>query len=140
MSLARNITRWLLVPVAAAAVVIGAIVGGRWAVDLADARCAAENVIGGACVEPWQTAMVESAIYVGAIIVSLGLTLIPSAIAPKFQRTVAIIGAALPVAAIGLVYNATQWSDLLTLLVVVTLTCVIGIQWVWSRRTKNAAS
>ncbi len=138
MSVGRTI-RWLLVPVVAAAVVAIVVVGGRWVVSLADARCAPENFAGGACVEPWQTGAVEAAIYTGVVLVALGLTLLPSALAPSLKRTVSIIGALLAVAPLAFIYYSTRWPEVVAPLALAAIVCVAGSGWVWLRSGgKNA--
>ena len=56
--------RWLLVPVSAVAVLVLGAAVGRWFVTQADSRCDSANMIGGACVESWQTGLIENTIYV----------------------------------------------------------------------------
>ena len=83
----RKVLRWLLTPLAAVSSVVGVIIAGRWTVTLADARCPSQSMIGGACVEPWHTGVVEAVIYVGLVLAAAGLVVLISLIAPALKRS-----------------------------------------------------
>lgn len=134
MGFLRPLVRWLLVPVSAAMVVAGVIAAARWAVSVAGQRCAAESMVGGACVESWHTSMVEAAIYVGVVLVALGLVMVPSMIAPGFKRAVAALGFLLTVGGIGTIYFLTAWAELLGPLAVAAVMAAAALWWAWSGR------
>ena len=132
--------RWLLVPVSMAALAMAGALIGRWLVALGDSRCTNENLIGGACVEAWQTGFVELVIYAGAIVLVLALTALPTAIAPALKRTVACsCGLVVPVMTT-LVYFRFGWADFLPLVFVTTATAVVGISLVFFWRRSNATT
>ncbi len=130
-----RIVRWLLVPVSAAAVVALAIAGSRWAVSLADRHCPIDRMVGGACVEPWHTGVVEAAIYVAIAAGALGLALLPAMVAPNLKRTVAVAGCLLAVGAVLTLYLSTSWRVLLLPLLLAAAGSGLGVWWIWSRRT-----
>ncbi|MCB1686022.1 MAG: hypothetical protein KDI31_16115, partial [Pseudomonadales bacterium] len=82
MRLVITVLRWLLVPVSLAAVVGGTLFAARSTVDLIDARCPAQSMVAGSCVEPWHTGAIETVIYVALLIAAAGLVVIPTLIAP----------------------------------------------------------
>ena len=133
----KIILRWLCVPVSALILAFIAVGGSRGIVNLADTRCAAENMMGGACVEPWHTGFVELTIYFGIIFAAFTLSLIPSAIAPAFKRTVAVIAGVLPAAGLGTFYYFTQWPQLILPMIVAVTGSTLCITWVWSRSKQN---
>jgi hypothetical protein len=111
-----KIGRWLLVPCVAVLIVGLTIAGSRWVVGLQNSRCADENLVGGACVEGWQTSVAEWGIYAGVIVVSLSLAWLPGMVAPAFKRTVSVTGGLLVPAVLGVVLYMTRWPDFVSLL------------------------
>lgn len=140
MSIIVNFLRWLLVPVSAVAVLVLGAAVGRWFVTQADSRCDSANMIGGACVESWQTGLIENTIYVAVILAALAITLISAAIAPSFKRAVALLGALLVPGLLGLVYYRFGWTDFLPPLIVAIVAGAGGFFWVWSRSKKHVVS
>lgn len=140
MSTMVKFLRWLLVPVAAVAVLLLGAAAGRWSVSQADSRCDSANMIGGACVESWQTGLIENIIFVAVVIVVLGITLISAAIAPSYKRAVALLGALLVPGLLGLVYYQFGWADFLLPLIVAIVAGAGSFFWVWSRSKKHALS
>jgi hypothetical protein len=114
------------------------VIAGRWFVDMADSRCDPANMVGGACVEPWQTGTVEIAIYTVIVFVTLLLTLLPWLLAPALKRTVATVSGLLLPLTIGVVYVRFGWADFLLPMLVAAAVAVIGICWVFSRRKQHA--
>lgn len=134
VSVLRDVLRWLMVPVSAAAVIVVAIAAARWAVSIADRRCPAHSMIGGACTEPWHTTVVEGAIYIAVAAVAVGLVILPALIAPKLKRTVSAIAFLLVAALSASTYLLMGWGDTLTQFVI-TLACgAVATWWVWSWR------
>lgn len=133
-----KVLRWLLTPVAAALWVGGIVVAGRWVVSLADARCASGNMVGGACVEPWHTGVVEGVIYVGLILGAAGLVTLPALIAPALKRSMATLGFLLGAGLVGTLYFMTRWSDFQMPLLVVLVSGGISVWWMWTRGERNA--
>ena len=140
MLIVKKIVHWLLVPGSAVIIIAGTVFGSRWAVNIADNRCAPENMIGGACVESWHTGLVELAIYAGLVLCALGLTLIPAAIAPSFKRLVSIVGALLTIGSTITAYYFTRWPELIWPVAVATLVCTTSVLWVWSWRKPHATA
>ncbi len=138
MQIALTILRWLLIPLCIAAVLGIGFFTGRWLVALADSRCDAANMVGGACVEPWQTGTVEMAIYAMILLVTALLTLLPWFLAPALKRTVATISSLLVPLLIGAVYLRFGWADFLLPTLLAALVAALGIFWVFSRRKNNA--
>ncbi|HEX7036818.1 MAG TPA: hypothetical protein VF210_13660 [Pseudomonadales bacterium] len=126
--------RWLLVPVSAVAVIAASVVAGRAAVALADRRCPTESLIGGSCVEPWHTSVVEAAIYGAVAVCVAGLVILPARIAPQLQRTVAVLLFLAAVGCAGAAFVLTGWADLLRPLLVAVPVGALALWWVWSRR------
>ena len=131
------ILRWLLVPVCMGAVAAAAFFGGRWVVSRADARCAPENLIGGACVEPWQTGTIEMVIYGAVVLMGVGLTLLPAALAPALKRSVAVLGGVLALVPLGFIYAVFGWAEVFAPMLVTALAGLAGIGWVWTRHNNN---
>lgn len=132
----NQIMRWFMVPVSAVLIVGGLVAAARLIINLVDALCTPENMIGGSCVEPWHTGAVEIAIYSGLILCALGLTLIPPAIAPKFKHTVSIAGAVLLFGATGVAYYLTRWPELFAPMLVAGIASAIGVYWMHTRITR----
>ena len=135
-----KIMRWIAVPIALALILAATVGGGQWIVTLVDSGCGPENMIGGACVEPWHTGAVENVIYIAVVIAALAITIIPATIAPDLKRTVAVFGALLLVGLTGSLYYFTRWPEFVFPSVIAALTAIVGIVWIWTRRTKNAAT
>ena len=135
--MAVAILRWLLVPVCMGAVAAATFLGGRWVVARADARCAPENLIGGACVEPWQTGTIELVIYVAVIVMALGLTLLPAALAPALKRSVAVLGALLALVPMGFIYYVFGWAEVFPPMLLAALAGLCGIAGVWLRQNNK---
>ena len=95
-------------------------------------------MIGGACVEGWQTGLVEAAVYLGVILCTLSLTLIPSALAPALKRTVSVVGSMGCLAGLGWFYYITSWPELFLPMIISTLSAVVGLWWIWSKEKTNA--
>lgn len=133
MRILRLLVRWLLVPGSAAAVLVALVAGGRWAVGQADLRCPADLMVGGACVASWHTSVVEAAIYVCVVLAGIGVVLIPALIAPKLERTVAVLGFLLVVGTAAAAFQMTGWAELVGPLVAVAIAGAAGLGWVWSR-------
>jgi len=138
MSLPGKIVRWLLVPVAATAVVAVAIVAGRGAVDLIDGRCPPQSMIGGACVEPWHTGAVEAVIYGATGLGVLALVIVPAAVAPGLKRSIAGAGALVGTGAVGALYLLTTWPVVLPLLALAGAAAALGLWCTWRRSTVHA--
>ncbi len=137
MSVSVAIIRWLLVPVCMGAVAGAAFFGGRWVVSLADQRCAPKNLIGGACVEPWQTGTIEMVIYAGVVVMGLGLTLLPAVVAPALKRVVAVLGGLLALVPLGFIYFVFGWAELFAPMIAAALAGLCGIAWVWTRQNNK---
>ena len=132
--------RWLLVPIVTVALGLAGALLGRWIVSLGDSRCTTENLIGGACVEAWQTGFVEAVIYAVAIVLVLAMTALPAAMAPALKRSVACIcGLIVPILVIG-AYLRFGWTDFLPLVFVTTASAVVGISLVFFWRRSNATT
>ena len=126
------ILRWLCVPIAAVALVVASVIGSRSLIAAFDSRCAADNMVGGACVEAWQTALVEWIIYGAVALTVVGLCVGCAAIAPRGKRGVAICAAALSVGFMAVVSYVTGWADLSMPLVIAVVVATLSIFWVWS--------
>jgi len=133
--------RWLVVPVAAAAVIVGTFAAGRWAVTIADGRCPPESMVGGACVEPWHTSVVETVIYAGVVLAAIGIVILPAVIAPNFKRTTAAVAFALGVGGLAAMHiaasNVMGWSELIRPLFIAALAGAVSLWWVFSWRLSN---
>ena len=138
MHVALTILRWLLIPLCIAAVLGTGVFAGRWLVAMADSRCDPANMIGGACVESWQTGTVEIAIYTVIVFVTVLLILLPWLLAPALKRTVATISGLLLPLLIGAVYVRFGWADFLLPMLVAAAVAASGIYWVFSRRNNHA--
>ncbi|NBC23796.1 MAG: hypothetical protein GVY21_10005 [Gammaproteobacteria bacterium] len=138
MSLLGKVVRWLLVPVAAAAIIVLTIMAGRGVVDLIDGRCPPQSMIGGACVEPWHTGAVEAVIYGATGLGVLALVIVPALVAPSLQRSVASAGALLGTGAVGAFYLLTTWAVVLPLLAVAVAAAALGLWWAWRRSNVHA--
>ncbi len=138
MRVALTILRWLLLPLCIAAVLGAGVFTGRWLVALADSSCNPSNMVGGACVESWQTGTVEIAIYTMIVLVTGLLTLLPWLLAPALKRTVATISSLLTPLLIGAVYFRFGWSDFLLPTLLAAVVAAIGIYWVFKRRENHA--
>lgn len=129
-----TVIRWLLVPVSAVAVIAAGMLGARAAVAIADRRCPMESMVGGSCVEPWHTSVVETTIYVAAAVCMAGLVILPALIAPQLQRTVAVLLFLAAVGCIAAAFVLTGWPDLLRPLLVAVPVGALALWWIWSRR------
>lgn len=138
MRILGKVLRWLLVPVTAVAVVAAVVAAGRWGVALADRRCPVESMVGGACVEPWHTSIVEAAIYIGAVAAAAGLVVLPAMVAPHFKRAVGAFGLAALLGGSGYAYSVTGWVQLLWPCVVALPAGALALWWVWSRTRQSA--
>jgi hypothetical protein len=125
--------RWMLVPVAAAAVVVFCVVAARAAISLVDQRCPAGSMVGGACVEPWHTTAVEAAIYTGLVVAVLALVILPAMLAPQYKRAVAVVLFVAAVSVTAAAWIMTTWAEMMMLVAVTVLTGGIALGWVWSR-------
>lgn len=138
-----NAIRWLLVPVAAAAMVAGAVIAARWAVSMADGRCPPASMVGGSCVEPWHTTVVELAFYAATVLAAAGVVILPAIVAPRLKRSVAVtafvlaVGSAIAVHVAA--YRGLGWSELLTPVIVVAAIGAAAVWWVCARRSANAS-
>ncbi|MEZ5551012.1 MAG: hypothetical protein R3E82_09010 [Pseudomonadales bacterium] len=133
MRLVITVLRWLLVPVSLAAVVGGTLFAARSTVDLIDARCPAQSMVAGSCVEPWHTGAIETVIYVALLIAAAGLVVIPTLIAPGIKRVVASVGFLLGGGLVGGLYFMTTWSDLRMPLLIVLVSGGLSLWWMWTR-------
>lgn len=138
MAIIKILARWLLVIVCTAIIAVAIIQGSRYGVILADGFCSEQNMIGGACVETWHTGLVETAIYIGLVLCTACLVIVPSAIAPAIKRPVAIVGGILCPAGLGAFYYLTSWPELFLPMLISILTAVFALLWVWPRRSTNA--
>ncbi|MEQ8858471.1 MAG: hypothetical protein RIC56_07485 [Pseudomonadales bacterium] len=134
-----RILRWMLVPVTAVAVVALAVVGSRWAVSIVDGRCPVDRMVGGACVEPWHTGAVETAIYGGVAFGAFGLVLFPALVAPNLKRTVAVVGLLLGIGGAAGFYLMTRWEVLLAPLAVAAASGALALWRTWTRRATREA-
>lgn len=141
VSVLARALRWLLVPISAAAVVAGTIIAGRWAVAIAAGRCAPQNMVGGACVEPWHTSVVETVVYTGVVLAAAGIVVLPAAIAPEFKRTTGAVTFVLGVGGLLAVHvaasNLMGWSELMLPLLLAAATGAAALWWAFSWRVSN---
>ncbi|MGI9327552.1 MAG: hypothetical protein ACR2PZ_20205 [Pseudomonadales bacterium] len=135
-----TVIRWLLVPLSVALVAPATVALGQKVIGLADQRCAPEHLIGGACVESWHTGTVELVIYIGCLILAVGVTLLPASIAPAGKRLVASIGYLLLLGAFVTGYVFTRWPEFFTPAAVAAVAGALAVAWVFvrSRRDRSA--
>lgn len=133
MKLVITILRWLLVPVALAGVIGVTVLAARSTVDLIDARCPAQSMVAGSCVEPWHTGAIETVIYIALLVAAAGLVVIPSLIAPAIKRVVASVGFLLGGGLVGGLYLMTAWSDVRMPLLIVLVSGGLSLWWMWTR-------
>jgi len=131
------VIRWLLVPVSAAAIIGICVVAARGAITLVDQRCPPESRVGGACVEPWHTTAVEVTIYTAFVVAALALVIVPSLVAPRLKRAVAMVMLLAGLGIPGTMYYFTSWAELLAPLAVAALAGAIALWWVWRRGASN---
>lgn len=139
MSAIRTGIRWLLVPVAAAAVLSFCTVAARLAVTLADRYCPMPSMVGGSCVEPWHTTIVEVVIYTACALAASGVVLLPALVAPRFARAVAAVTLTGVLIIAGSGYLLLGWAELLMPVFVVAVFGAAALAWVWFRRSTDAA-
>ena len=96
-------------------------------------------MMGGACVAPWHTTVVEIAIYVAIVLAVAGLVILPSLIAPHLKRIVALVLLLAALAVVTAAYIVTGWKDLLMPLAVTALTGGTAFWWIWSRTSPHDA-
>ena len=96
-------------------------------------------MMGGACVAPWHTTVVEAAIYAAIVVAVAGVVVLPSLIAPHLKRTVALVLLVVAVAAMAAAYGYTGWKDLLMPLAVTVLSGGIAFWWICSRKSPHEA-
>ena len=138
MTIIKILARWLLAAASAVIIAVLFIQGSRFGVSLSDTFCTEQNMIGGACVEPWHTGLVEAAIYIAVVLCTVCLTIIPSAFAPALRRTVSVVGSLMCLAGLLAFYNLTKWPELFPPMAVSILCGAIALFWVWPRRSTNA--
>lgn len=83
-------TRWLLVPVTAAAVWYGALIAGLYGVEVLDAFCPPEQIESGMCNASWHAPAVDVLIIAMAALAAFGVVVAPAAIAPGHRFIVAL--------------------------------------------------
>jgi hypothetical protein len=133
LKLVITVLRWLLVPVSLAAVIGVTVFAARGTVDLIDARCPAQSMVAGSCVEPWHTGAIESVIYVALLISAAALVVIPTLVAPAIKRVVASAGFLLGGGVVGGLYLMTAWSDFRMPLLIVLVSGGLSLWWMWTR-------
>ncbi len=109
MTLLRWLSAVLALPTALAA---GWLVS-QLIVGYADARCAPESRIGGACVAAWHTDWVAGAVYAGVAVAALLVSVSVFLLVPRFKAPATVVALLLGVAAPVALYVATGWADLL---------------------------
>lgn len=126
--------RWLLVPVVLVAMPVVAAMVGRLAVGIADAQCPTAHMVGGACVAPWHTGIVEMSIYAAVALGATSMVAVPALVAPSYHRTVALIGLTLAVGLTATAYLQTSWPDLLPPLGITAAIGGVTLAWICVRR------
>ena len=130
-NLGATILRWLATPIAAGALMLGSAIAARAVVAAADQRCEQPDMVGGTCIAPWHTDLVETVIYVAIAAAALLVTTVPALIAPRFHRTVSVIGWLLTSGLVGAVFIATGWQDLRWPLVTSVVAGALGVLFIW---------
>ncbi len=133
MKVLGYVLRWLMVPLSAAAVIAAAVLAARLAVSVADRRCPVDSMIGGACVAPWHTNVVEAAIYAAVAAAALGLVALPPMVAPGGKRSVAVIGFLLVAVLAAAVRVRFAWNGLLLASAIAAGCAAAALVWSWSR-------
>jgi len=129
--------RWLLVVFAPAAVAILTLLFATLLYQLSNTLCDPVFLVAGKCVEPWHTTAVETIIHSAIILIVIGIILLPAAIAPRFKKTIALVGYTLATLIFAAAYFTSGWSDLLSPLLLTLLTGGTCALWVWKNERSN---
>jgi|TARA_Y100000310_G_C20653346_1_gene800686 hypothetical protein len=130
--------RWLGVLISPVAITAVVLVAAWVAMTVTNSRCDEINLAAGLCVEPWHTTALDVIAYLSVVILVLGFVVLPSLIAPRFKRAIAIIGFVLVSTVPVVAYSNSGWSDLLSVLVVALVYGGMAIAWVWWRAGRNS--
>jgi uncharacterized membrane protein YjgN (DUF898 family) len=129
--------RWLSVPLVFVLLVLtGAWVSERL-VRVLDGYCSPEAQVGGACVESWHTTGIEWVVGVGIFVTVLAAILLPSHVAPRGPRVVAVVAALLLVAVPIVAWLGLRWSDFLVPATIALLAAMAGVWRVWKREARR---
>jgi len=127
------IGRWLSVPL----LFVVLVLAGTWLserlVRVLDGYCSPDTQVGGACVASWHTTGIEWVVSVGIFVTVLAAILLPSRVAPKGQRVVAVIAAVLLVAVPVGVWLGLRWADFLLPSAVALVAAMLGVWRVWKQ-------
>lgn len=126
-----TILRWLATPIAAVVLMLGSAIAARAVVAAADQRCEQSNMVGGTCIAPWHTDLVENVIYIAIAAAAILVTTVPALIAPRFRRAVSVIGWLLTSGLVGAAFIATGWQDLRWPLVTSMVAGALGVLFIW---------
>ncbi|MFK7913296.1 MAG: hypothetical protein AB8B93_05235 [Pseudomonadales bacterium] len=132
-SIGMQLLRWLATPIAAVALMLGCAIAARAVVAAADSRCAQQDMVGGTCIAPWHTDLVETTIYVAIIVAALTVAVIPALIAPRFRRGISIIGWLLTSGTVAAAFIATGWQDLRLPLAATVIAGALGVLYIWNK-------
>ena len=128
-----QIIRWLIVPIAAASLVVGCAIAARAVVAAADEHCAQPDMVGGTCIAPWHTNFVEWVIYLGVGLTAFTVTTIPAMIAPGLRRSISIACWLLINGATTALFVTTGWLDLQMPLLIALLLGALGVIVIWKQ-------
>jgi hypothetical protein len=128
--------RWLLAPIAAAAVWCGVIACGLLASNLLDWLCPPELVVSGACTAPWHPPAFEALVLCCVALLALGVVLVPAAVAPRGGLGVAIAAYAWGAVYAGYVASRGGMWDLVA---ASAISGSLALGWAWSHGRPVAA-
>jgi hypothetical protein len=88
---AVTVVRWALVPVAAFAVWVGALLLGIGGASLLDSLCPPDLMVSGICTAPWHQPAMTALEMLCAAIAAVGFIVLPAAVAPAYHVRVAVV-------------------------------------------------
>lgn len=123
--------RWLFALISPALVTALVLLLARAASITSNGRCADMNLISNLCVESWHTNVLDVIVYLTMLSLGAGFVLIPSIIAPRFKKIVAVFGFILVLILPIYIYYRLGWGDLVLPLILTLVAAGTSVLLVW---------